>query len=692
MSRLTVALVCAALAAPSAALCDADLVLGHLKFSDTESVPFPVGELDDEDLFGNSIDFLPDLNGNGVPEMVVGSLQDSDGGFHTGAVWLLFLNESAGTDSVLKIANGEGGLAPDEIPVEALFGTSVSHIGDLDGDGFPELAVGAQGVSDGGFRRGAAWILFLNGDGSVRDAERISDTQGSFEGELDDIDSFGAAVAGLGDLNGDEIPDLAVGANGDDDGCVGGDQPGAVWILFLTAEGTVNNYAKVSNTALAGQLDCNDLFGTSVASLGDLDGDGTLEIAVGAQFDSDTGAPRGAVWIVSLNSDGTVERSRKINQVVGGFDGDVQDGDDFGRSVSSASDLDGDAVNELVVGALGNDDGGGEDSNRGAVYVLLMRSDGTVKRTCKISDTAGGFDGVLDDGDLFGVSVAGTSDLDGDGRPDLIVGAHRDDDGGDDRGALWLLSLTDLEPPIETEACFQTVQFDFVVQNSSSTSEADRLLISKPRAIVAGVDPDSLVLVSSCGVEDESPILPPVPPGEWCRLASSREAWWFFPEVLPQEFAPSMTVSFTVPVGAEPDSVGDLNIAYEVDFVVMAGTDTLDSGVYSFSCMPTVPLGVDEGPIQTLSRRLLGPNVPNPFNPRTRIQFSVPRDGAVDLSIYNASGQHLVTLVRGRMESGSHQVEWDGTDKSGRALPSGVYFSRISVEGDADSQSMILLK
>ena len=172
------------------------------------------------------------------------------------------------------------------------FGWSVASLGDLDGDGVTDLAVGAITDNDGGTFQGAVWILFLNPDGTVASEQKISETAGGFGGTLDPSDLFGASVASLGDLDGDGVTDLAVGAYRDDDGST--DQ-GAVWILFLNPDGTVASEQKVSETAggFGGTLDPSDLFGLSVASLGDLDGDGVTDLAVGALWDDDGGRTRG---------------------------------------------------------------------------------------------------------------------------------------------------------------------------------------------------------------------------------------------------------------------------------------------------------------------------------------------------------------------------------------------------------------
>jgi hypothetical protein len=134
----------------------------------------------------------------------------------------------------------------------------------------------------------------------VKSYQKINDTVGNFSDLLHDNDSFGTSVANLGDLDGDNICDLAVGVASCNDG---GPDRGAVWILFLNTDGTVKSHKKISDTAgnFNGVLD-NNSFGSSVASLGDLNNDGVLDLVVGAERDSDAGLSRGAIWILFLAS------------------------------------------------------------------------------------------------------------------------------------------------------------------------------------------------------------------------------------------------------------------------------------------------------------------------------------------------------------------------------------------------------
>ena len=197
------------------------------------------------------------------------------------------------------------------------------------------------------------------------------------------------------------------------------------------------NYLKVDHK-VTNNLDDIDYFGTSVANIGDLDNDGVTDIAVGANGDGDGGLGKGAVWILFLNANGTVKTNQKISNTKGNFTGALADWDLFGSSVANIGDLDNDGVNDIAVGAYGDDVGG---TDQGAVWILFLNADGTVKTHQKISSTQGNFTGTLNDIDLFGISVASIGDLNNDGINDLAVGANNDDDGGNDRGTVWILFL-----------------------------------------------------------------------------------------------------------------------------------------------------------------------------------------------------------------------------------------------------------
>ena len=339
-----------------------------------------------------------------------------------------------------KISDLEGNLTA-VLDDQDNFGGSVAVIGDLDGDGVVDVAVGAPTDDDGGPNRGAVHILFLNSDGTLKAEQKISDTSGALVSPLSNLDFFGFALAGPGDLDGDGIEDLFVGAMQDKDGSPSPiANRGAVYVLFLNADGTVKAEQKISDTqgGLAAALDNGDRFGIAVTAPGDIDGDTVPDMVVGAFFDDDGGMDRGAAYVLFLNTNGTVKAEQKISNTQGGLTAALADGVRFGAALAGPGDLDGDNIPDLFVGSPRDNDGGTE---RGAVYVLYLNADGTVKGEQKISATSGNLSATLDDQDGFGVSLSAPGELDGDGVRDLVVGAWQDDDGGPERGAAYVLFL-----------------------------------------------------------------------------------------------------------------------------------------------------------------------------------------------------------------------------------------------------------
>ena len=416
-------------------------------------------DLDDIDKFGLSVTNIGDLDGDGVNDLAVGAPNSEEPNsassatdccvgskpyLNRGEVHIMFMNSDGSVKSTVEIDD-----TTDDGPILRngdLFGWSVESISDLDGNGVDDLVVGA--LSDNGSSGatpdnfGNIHILFLDTDGSlVRSTVEVRDNTANGP-TLNEDDGFGYSIANMGDLDGDGYDDLAVGAHGDD---AGGSNFGTVHILFMDEDGAVKLAKEINHTKPNGPVLGNGYqFGSAVENIGDLDGDGVNDLAVGVHLDSDTSTRRGSVQIIFMNTDGTVKSLAEIDDSTA--NGPIlSDNDRFGTSITNIGDLDGDGVNDLVVGAHFDDIDENDDvsgaNNRGTLHILFMNTNGSVKSTVEINDsTANGPE--LEDYDQFGIGVDSMGDMDGNGINDLVVGAHGDDEGGDRRGTVHILFMT----------------------------------------------------------------------------------------------------------------------------------------------------------------------------------------------------------------------------------------------------------
>ncbi len=338
--------------------------------------------------------------------------------------------------SYQKISNTQGNFGSN-LSADDLFGNSSDSIGDINGDGVTDIVVSSFGDDEKGTNMGAIYIMRLATDGFVKSFTKITKNKNGFTGNIESGDIFGSGFAALGDINNDGHYDIAVGAEYDDDG---GNWNGAIYILALDTSGMVLNTQKISATTggFTGILTGSPAFGCDIANIGDLNGDGINDLAVGSRRDNDGGTRHGAVWILFMNSNGTVHHQKKISDTQGGFTGTLGYEDYFGVSVEYLGDINNDGHIELAVGSHFDDDGG---TDIGAIYILSLDTGGAVLNYQKISDTYGSFSSVLSSGDKFGVSIAKIGDLNNDSVIDIAVGAYGDNTAGSNAGAFYILYL-----------------------------------------------------------------------------------------------------------------------------------------------------------------------------------------------------------------------------------------------------------
>ena len=365
-----------------------------------------------DDQVGQVLTGVGDIDGDGFDDLLIGVPEAGVAATSGGKAYLIY-GTDYGEQMKLSLESADatlmGGRVGDAV------GLAVSGAGDIDGDGLMDFLVGAPGEQAGGVGAGAVYGIVVDvfGDVDLEDhnfCKIVGDSMGS---------AVGSAVA-AGDLDGDGIPDVVVGAPG-----YGALNRGAAYIVPGPLAGPI----PLSGALVYEGEETDSGTGWSVAMLGDVDGDGYADALVGAPAVSDNGAGSGAVYLLLGDADipaGEYGLSSADAKLLG-----KSSGDNAGVSVAGVGDVDGDGHADCLVGAPGDDTSG---MDGGIAYLVLGPFAGTI--------SLGAADALIvgeAEGDMAGVSVAGVGDVDGDGLPDFMVGAPGQDPMGTDSGAAYLV-------------------------------------------------------------------------------------------------------------------------------------------------------------------------------------------------------------------------------------------------------------
>ncbi len=209
--------------------------------------------------------------------------------------------------------------------------------------------------------------------------------------------------------------------------------------LMSQNPGDVVRYKKIANNQgnLGNVLSSNNFFGLSLENIGDINNDGITDLAAGVHGLGSYGG----LYILFMDTNGTVQSKTLLTQNTNGISG-LQSSGYFGIAVSTIGDINNDGTPDIVVGALGVNDGGTNET--GAIYIICLDSTGAAISQSKISKTHGNAitGGIpIQNGSHFGCDISYIGDLNNDGNPEIAVGNSWDDQSGSNHGAMWVLSI-----------------------------------------------------------------------------------------------------------------------------------------------------------------------------------------------------------------------------------------------------------
>jgi hypothetical protein len=396
-----------------------------------------------EDSSGGSVAAAGDVNGDGLDDVIIAAAYaDSNGTYNAGESYIVF-GRSTGFPAALDLADldGSNGFVVNGTDVDDRSGGNVASVGDVNGDGLDDVIIVAWRADPNGLDgAGESYIVFGRSTGFPA-ALNVADLDGSNGFVVNGIDAFdyaGFSVAGAGDINGDGVDDVIIGAIGADPN--GTYIAGESYVVFgRTAEFSASlDLADLdgSNGFVMHGIDQYDQAGRSVAGAGDINGDGVDDVIIGATGlgpNGNDGAGKGYV-VFGRNTDFPASLDLADLDGSAGFVVKGIDAYDYaGFPVAAAGDINGDGLDDVIIGA-GSADPNGLDL-AGESYIVFGRSTG-FPAALNLADLDGSNGFVvngIDVDDLSGRRVAAAGDINGDGLDDVIIGAFMADPNGIDR-------------------------------------------------------------------------------------------------------------------------------------------------------------------------------------------------------------------------------------------------------------------
>ncbi|NEP01399.1 MAG: hypothetical protein F6K58_22630 [Symploca sp. SIO2E9] len=422
---------------------------GTLELSELDgSNGFAINGINADDYSGLSVSAAGDINSDGIDDLIIGApgAQANDKVF-AGSSYVVFGGTGIGAAGSLELSelDGSNGFVINGVNAYDFSGSSVSAVGDINGDEFDDLIIGAKGSDPNGeVFAGASYVVFggigIGASGTLELSE-LDGSNGLVINGIDAYDYSGLSVKAAGDINDDGFDDLIIGAPGADSN--GNFLVGESYVVFggieMDGVGSLElSELDGSNGFIIQGIDAYDQIGFSISAAGDINNDGIDDLIIGASVaDSNGNFYAGESYVVfggaGIGAIGNLDLSA-LNGNNGFVIQGVDTGDLFGSSVSAAGDINNDGIDDLIIGAEGAD-----SDNRaiaGEVYVVFGGAGVGTGGSLDLSVLDGSNNLVvlngIDAGDLSGSSVSAVGDINNDGIDDLIVGAPAADPHGND--------------------------------------------------------------------------------------------------------------------------------------------------------------------------------------------------------------------------------------------------------------------
>ena len=536
------------------------------------------------------------------------------------------------------------------------FGGTVSG-GDFNGDGYADLAVSANyddpNTGAPSFvtipDAGSAFVYLGSASGIA--ASPAWSGRGSQDGE-----HFGSSLNGFADTNADGFTDLVVGSP---------DWDKVISIYVSIADcGRVTEFGGRANaTPLAYRLaidgGTNERFGASVANAGDVNGDGYGDIVAGAPNAIPNGSGRAAVHAGS----GSGLQSSALWSQLG-----AENFGGFGSSVAGAGDINGDGLSDVLVGAVFQENGGAQDRGTARVYL------GPLPAGAAAAWTVNGPSAFAN----VGHCVANAGDVNGDGWSDLILGEPGFN------GTYYRQGRVDLylggygDSRLHLSLARRTVSGPNIVPMGASANGVAPVILEYAPSAAGRTkyklewDARSPVNLPASTVAGVSPV--------WASTSMSAYGH------LGANFA-----SLAGVVNGMPYSWRIRGRFKSVYFPTSRWASPVRSGVREYDLRtPGSWVDVAGGPSAPATLALSEAR-PNPARGSSSVEFALPNTGHVTLDVVDLQGRHVRTLVDGERPAGSYRAAWDGRDRDGRAVAAGGYFVRLRAPGGMASRKVAML-